>query len=124
MTPMTPKTRLALASLLLLALGVAAGVHGVDATRIARALLAVVALAGLGWWFLRSRSASPTSQAPRVAIVARTGLAHRTGVALVEIDGKPFLVVHGDGFANVSAIAERRARKHGAAFKSALRSAS
>jgi flagellar protein FliO/FliZ len=121
---MTPKTKITIASVALLALGVAAGIHGVDATRIARALLAVVALAGLGGWLLRSRRANPALAAPRVAIVARTGLAHRTGVALVEIDGRPFLVVHGDGFANVSAIPERRVRKQTAAFKAALRSAS
>jgi flagellar protein FliO/FliZ len=121
---MTPKTKIAIASIMLLALGVAAGAQGLDATRIARALLAVVALAGLGGWFLRSRSARPAAPAPRVAIVARTGLAHRTGVALIEIDGKPFLVVHGDGFANVSAIPERRTRKQAGAFNAALRSAS
>jgi flagellar protein FliO/FliZ len=121
---MTPKTKLTIASLLLLGLAVAAGVRGLDATSIARALLAVAALAGLGWWFLRSRRAGSATAAPRIAIVARTGISNRTGVALVEIDGKPFLVVHGDGFANVSAISASRARKQASAFKSALRSVS
>ena len=40
--------------------------------------------------------------APRLHVVQRVGLSQtNTELALIEVDGKPYLVVHGDGFAQM-----------------------
>jgi hypothetical protein len=113
---MAPRTKIIAASLLLLALGAAATVRGLDAATLARALLGLAALAGLAGWFIRARGAQGPVEAPRMSVISRTGLNARTGIALVEVDGKTFLVVHGDGFAKVCRTAKP--------FKAALRSVS
>jgi hypothetical protein len=127
---MNPKTKLLVASALLLALGAAAAVTGIDTALIARVALGLSAVAGLGWWFIKARHARGADvEKPRLEIIARTGLSHRTGLALVEVDGKALLVVHGEGFAEVheplaARPARRRRGQRRGSFKQALRSVS
>ena len=99
----SPKNKLLAASLALAALLVMASVNGVSATSVARTALAVGALAGIGWWWLRTRRSAPKKfqLAPRLSVVSRAGLSQRAGLALVEVDGRSFLVVHGDGYAEI-----------------------
>lgn len=124
---MNPKTKILIASAVLLVLGTAATISGLDAALLARLALAGAALGGLAWWFVKARHAGATPGAkPRLEVISRTGLSQRTALALVEIDGQPLLVVHGDGFAEVhvpgaAAAVRRRARQ---SFKAALRSVS
>ncbi|MBL8953414.1 MAG: flagellar biosynthetic protein FliO, partial [Myxococcaceae bacterium] len=93
---MNPKTKLFIISAVLLALGAGASVAGLDAALLARLALGGVAVAGLGWWFVKARHANPgAAERPRLAVIARTGLSPRAGVALVEVDGRALLVVHG-----------------------------
>jgi flagellar protein FliO/FliZ len=101
MNAMNPRTKIIAASLLLLGLGAAASLGGLHAAGMARALLGLAAVAGFGVWYLRARRVSGPYEAPRLEVVSRTGLAGRTGIALVEVDGQSFLVVHGDGFAQI-----------------------
>lgn len=104
----SPKNKLLAASAALAALLVMASINGVSATGVARAALAIAALGGLGWWFVRARQAAPKKfhLAPRMSVVSRAGLSQRTGLALVEVDGRSFLVVHGDGYAEICATRE------------------
>jgi hypothetical protein len=126
---MSPKTRILVASAVLLALGTAASASGLDAALLARLLLGGAALAGFGFWYVKARKAASSTghDKPRLAVIARTGLSQRTALALVEVDGQALLVVHGDGFAEVHPGSpskkqpRRRARR---SFKAALRSVS
>jgi flagellar biogenesis protein FliO len=68
---------------------------------IARVGLGVGSVVGLAWWSTRSGSPASFKAAPRLVVVQRVGLSARTGLALVEVDGRPFVVVHGDGFARL-----------------------
>lgn len=128
---MNPKTKILVASAVLLALGTAASISGLNAALLARLALGAVAAAGLAFWYAKARGARTASgEKPRLSIIARTGLSQRTGLALIEVDGKPLLVVHGDGFAEVhrpDVAKESRKRRRGAkkqSFKQALRSVS
>lgn len=100
---LTPRTKLLAASLLLVLLPVAASLQGLSSANVARVALALAAVGGLAWWFLRARGglASKFKQAPRLNVIQRVGLAQRTGLTLVEVDGKPYLIVHGDGYARI-----------------------
>jgi hypothetical protein len=127
---MNPKTKILAASAVLLALGTAASVGGLNAALAARLALAAVAIAGMAWWFIKARHAgAATTDKPRLQVISRTGLSQRTGLALVEVDGRALLVVHGDGFAEVHQPGEtkqprgrRNARRQ--SFKQTLRSVS
>lgn len=93
------------AALLALIAPLLAAAQGASAATAARVLLGVAAAGGLVFWFHRARGGLGTSKfktAPRLAVVQRVGLSQRTGLALIEVDGKPYLVVHGDGFAKIS----------------------
>jgi flagellar protein FliO/FliZ len=110
---MTPKNKLMAACLALAALLGMATFRGVSAPAAARAVLTVAALAGIGWWWLRTRKLAPAKKfqlAARMSVVSRTGLSQRTGLALVEVDGQSFLVVHGDGYAEICSTKERERR--------------
>lgn len=104
-----PMKKLAL-SLALLALVTAATV-GRGQPALAAALL-VLAL-GAGWWVSRPKTAT-FAGAPRLAVIQRAGLSPRSGVALLEVDGRAYLVVHGDGFANVTRTDGPTLFEHGA----------
>jgi flagellar protein FliO/FliZ len=97
----SPRNKLLAASALLLALGTAASIGGMNSAAIARAILACASIAGFGWWYVKGRRANGDAGPARLAVVCRTGLSQRAGVALIEVDGKSFLIVHGDGYAQV-----------------------
>lgn len=100
---LSPRQKLIGASVLALTLPLAASLHGASATSAARLVLIMLALGGLVFWFIRARAGLPSKfkSAPRLNVVQRVGLSARTGLALIEVDGKPYLVVHGDGFARI-----------------------
>lgn len=100
---MTPRHKLLAAVALTALLPLVATLQGAPASVIARVLLGLSALAGIGFWFIRARGGLPSNfkKAPRLQVIQRVGLSQRNGLALVEVDGKPYLVVHGDGFARV-----------------------
>ncbi|MFB1481295.1 flagellar biosynthetic protein FliO [Corallococcus sp. RDP092CA] len=69
-----------------------------------RLLVGSMALAGLGWGLLRKGGSSGSGDAATLEplrIVARTGLSQRCGLALVEADGRRYLVAYGDTFAEL-----------------------
>jgi hypothetical protein len=124
---MTPKTKIGVACAALVALGTAAGAGGFDAALLGRATLTCAALSGLGWWYLKARGAGAAGEEkPRLSVIARTGLSPRTGLALVEVDGRAILIVHGEGFAEIHPAGRKKQRRRGArrSFESALRSVS
>lgn len=102
----SPRTKMLLAGGLVLGLAALAPLGGMSATSVARGLLGAVALAGLGWWFLRrSHPESRFALSERMRVLSRTGLSQRCGLALVEVEGSRYLVAFGDSFAEI-----RRAR--------------
>ena len=110
MTTLSPRHKLIAASALLLLLPVFAVVQGASATTAARLVLGLAAAAGLAFWFIRAKGlpVSRFKDAPRMTVVQRVGLSARSGVALVEVDGRPYLIVHGDGFARIRPTARPR----------------
>jgi flagellar biogenesis protein FliO len=108
---MSPRTKLIAAAAALALLLVLATVQGLSTTAAARALLTLAALAGLAWWWFKSATPKKFQVAPRLSVVSRAGLSQRTGLALIEVDGRSFLIVHGDGYAEICPTAERAAPK-------------
>ncbi len=103
-SPLSPRTRLLLAGGLVLGLAALAPLGGLSAASAARWLLGAVALAGLGWWLRRRGALGPRFALPeRLHVVSRAGLSPRCGLALVEVDGRGFLVAFGDSFAEIRA---------------------
>jgi flagellar protein FliO/FliZ len=98
---LTPRHKLFAAVALTALVPLIASVQG--ASNIARVLLGLSALTGIAFWFIRARGglSSQFKKAPRLQVIQRVGLSQRNGIALVEVDGKPYLVVHGDGFARM-----------------------
>ncbi len=98
----SPRTKMLLALGLVLGLAALAPVGGISATSVARGLLGVAALMGLGWWMVRrGRSESRFALSERMRVVSRAGLSQRCGLALVEVDGSRYLVAFGDSFAEI-----------------------
>ncbi len=100
---LSPRQKLVGAVVLALLLPALASLQGASTATVARVVLALASLAGTAFWFVRARGGLPSKfkAAPRLNVVQRVGLSQRTGLALVEVDGKPYLVVHGDGFARI-----------------------
>lgn len=97
-----PRHRLLLASGLILGLAALAHLGEITATGVARGVLGLGVLAGLGAWLWRRGASRPRFSVPeRLKVLSRAGLSQRCGVALVEADGRTFLVVFGDAFAEV-----------------------
>lgn len=98
----SPRNKLFAAAFAVLVLALLAPTQGVSPSVVARVLVGVLGAAGLGWWFLRHRrGGGALLPAPRLQVLARTGLSQRCGMALVEADGRNYLVVFGDGFAEL-----------------------
>lgn len=98
------KLKLLAASLLVLLLAAGAQLSGVSAALLARVVLGLVACAGVAVWLVRARRAAGEGRfqlPPRLGIAARTSLSARCGLALVEADGRRYLVAYGDGFAQL-----------------------
>lgn len=101
---LTLNQKLGGAVLLALLATLLAAAQGASPATAARWLLGIAALGGIAVWFSRARgglSASKLKAAARLSIVQRVGLSQRTSLALIEVDGHPYLVVHGDGFARI-----------------------
>lgn len=100
---LTPRLKIVIALSSLGLLGLLTALRGADLATIARVLLGLTAVVGLVVWFWRARSGTAVTfrSTPRLVVVQRVGLSPRSGLALVEVDGRPFIVVHGDGFARL-----------------------
>lgn len=109
---LSPRNKLIAASALLLLLPLMAVLQGASAATAARVVLGLAALIGLATYFVRAKGHLPAlnrfKNASRLAVVQRVGLSARSGVALVEVDGRPYLIVHGDGFARIRPTARPR----------------
>ena len=111
MKPLTnPKHKLIAAGLALLAVPLLA-TQTASAASVARLLLGLAAIAGLGWWYFRGPRREKFSLPPRLNVIQRVGLSQRTGLALVEVDGRALLVVHGEGFARVQRLSRATSRR-------------
>lgn len=102
---LSPRQKLVGAAVLALIAPLIAAAQGAAPATVARVLLGLAAAGGIAAWFIRARGGLSTSKfksAPRLNVVQRVGLSQRTGLALIEVDGKPYLVVHGDGFAKIT----------------------
>lgn len=109
---LTARQKLAGAALLAATLPVLPLLAGASAATTARVALVVAAVLGLGAWLLRARRSSGPGafrRAPRLTVVQRVGLSGRSGLTLIEVDGRPWLVAHGDGFARLHPV--RRPRR-------------
>jgi hypothetical protein len=94
--------RLLLASGLILVLAALASWGGLSASAGARWLLGAVLLTGLAWWWSRRGARGSRFVLPeRLQVISRAGLSQRCGIALVEADGRSFLVAYGDSFAEI-----------------------
>jgi flagellar biogenesis protein FliO len=99
---LTVRSKVIAVSLLLLALtGFAAVQAGWSVSGLARLVLGAGSVLGLALWTVRAAPRPGFKDAPRLVVVQRVGLSARTALALVEVDGRPFVVVHGDGFARL-----------------------
>lgn len=98
-----PRHKLIAALCLTLVVPLLAAAQGASPALSARILLGAIALGGLVFWFFRARAKDSATfkSSPRLNVVQRVGLSQRTGLALIEVDGKSYLVVHGDGFARI-----------------------
>ena len=102
LTSLSARHRLLIASGLIVALAALASWGGLAASTGARWLLGAIVLGGLGWWWSRRRPRGHGFVFPeRLQIISRTGLSQRCGIALVEADGRSFLVAYGDSFAEI-----------------------
>lgn len=100
---LTPRTKLLVALACgLAALGISLAL-GASLTSSARLLLGGLAVAAALWWFSR-RGTLGFAATPRLTVVQRAGLSARTGLALIEVDGRSYLVVHGEGFARLTTL--------------------
>ena len=100
----SPRGRLLCAVALLVGLATLAPLGGLSWVGTSRLLVGAMALAGLGWVLSRQGSGTRDARAPRVeplSIVSRTGLSQRCGLALVQVEGRHYLVAYGDTFAEI-----------------------
>ncbi len=97
-----PRNKLLAAAVCLCSLALWASLEHGSAMQAARGLLGASALVGLLVWARTTATRRATFARPlRLEVIQRVGLTQRTGVALIEVDGQPYLVVHGDGFARM-----------------------
>jgi hypothetical protein len=98
-----PKLKLTVAALLCCLVPAVAAMAQLGPATGARLALGLMAVGGMGWWAWQAKRTTKRgfSLPPRLAVVQRVGLDARTSMALVEVDGQPFIVVHGQGFAQL-----------------------
>lgn len=105
-----PRTKLIALAACVALLAAAAVIANGSATNAARIVLGGSAVAGLAWWAMTKRSAAGRfARTPRLQVVQKVGLSPRAGVALVEVDGRSFLIVHGDGGTRIRRVSSRAA---------------
>lgn len=112
MSALSPRQKLAAAGALTGLLAMAAALSSGSVTTGARVVLAVLALGALAVWAAKGRGlALPRrfAKVPRLQVVQKVGLSARAGVALVEVDGRSFLIVHGEGGTRVRRVSSRAA---------------
>lgn len=103
----SPRARLQVATLLVLGLALLGPLGGVSMVSTARWILVVGGLCALGWWWFRREAATPREvRAERMRVISREGLSPRCGIALVEVEGRGFLVTFADAFAEVHPLQE------------------
>jgi len=107
---LSPRARLLAAGALVLGLAALGPLGGLSLTSAVRWLLGAVALGGLGWWLRRRVATGPGMPTlERMNVVSRAGLSPRCGLALVEVDGRGYLVAFGDSFAEIRETQEQEA---------------
>ncbi|TSC32149.1 flagellar biosynthetic protein FliO [Corallococcus sp. Z5C101001] len=100
----SPRGRLLFAAALLVGLAALAPLGGLSWVGTSRLLVGSMALAGLGWVVLRKGGAGGEAAAfppEPLSIVSRVGLSQRCGLALVQVEGRRYLVAYGDTFAEI-----------------------
>ena len=111
MNALSPRHKLMAAGALSALLALAAAVTSGSMTTGARIIVGALALAGLATWMLKRGLALPGRFAatPRLQVVQKVGLSPRSGVALIEVDGRSFLIVHGEGGTRIRRVSSRAA---------------
>ncbi len=112
MNALSPRAKLIAVGACTSALALAAAVSSGSFTTGARIVLGALAIAGLAAWALRQKGlALPGrfAKTPRLQIVQKIGLSARAGVALVDVDGRSFLIVHGEGGTRIRRVSSRAA---------------
>ncbi|MDP3234676.1 MAG: flagellar biosynthetic protein FliO [Myxococcales bacterium] len=112
MTALNPRQKLMAAGVMSALLALAAAVSSGSLTTGARIIVGALAVAALATWVLKQKGLPLTgrfAQTPRLQVVQKVGLSARAGVALIEVDGRSFLVVHGDGAPRIRRVSSRAA---------------
>ena len=98
---MTPERKILMSMLALVALVLLGAAQSLGLVVTARLLLAFSVVAVLVFLWRSKRLASGRESTPRLSVVSRVGLAPRCQASLLEIDGRTYLVVSGDGYAQI-----------------------
>ena len=86
-----------------------AGLRGQAFAWVARGALGLSAAGALAFWLiLRRREVAGFAAPQRLQVVCRATLTPRCAAALIEADGGTFVVVHGEGFAEIREAPPRR----------------
>ncbi|MBL8937457.1 MAG: flagellar biosynthetic protein FliO [Archangium sp.] len=112
MNALSPRRKLIAAGALSALLALAAAVSSGSMTTGARIIVGALALAGLITWMLKQRGLALPGRfaaTPRLQVVQKVGLSPRSGVALIEVDGRSFLIVHGEGGTRIRRVSSRAA---------------
>jgi flagellar biogenesis protein FliO len=97
MSSLTPvKAKLVGAAVLFGVFVAAHRVLRVGPTQVAQLLLVATLVLVGAVWMHRRRRVREAPRAPRLAVEASTALSARTQLALVEVEGRRFLIVHGE----------------------------
>jgi flagellar biogenesis protein FliO len=98
---MSPLQKLGAAAALLVAFSVAVAVQSQSMVLASRILLGGAALVGGAFWYSQNKRPHRFLPTQRMQVIQRLGLSQRSAMALVDIDGHPYLIVHGEGFAKI-----------------------
>lgn len=101
----TPRQKLLAASGIFAVLATVTVGHGASAAWVARALLGLAGVGGLVVWTRSRVPRTARGALPlRLSVTQRVSLSPKTSLALVEAEGCGYLIVFGDGFAELKAI--------------------